>query len=215
MSKRLPDRPDLDHLRREAKALLQAHRAEGAHGAEILRHIARLKDLPDDEFAAACVSLQEAQHALAREYGFRSWTTLKDEVAARVAPTIEDLIVRLRSGRVRTRMIALRQYAISIHPDWTPGTPFGWGLAQPANTAPEGLAPLLERLAEDANWRIRREGVSALAAYAQLGDKRVERALRSALDDARHAVRHAAARTLSTECPGCGETPSLAVYVTD
>ena len=213
MSRRLPDRPDLDHVRREAKALLQAHRAKEARATEVLRHIARLKDLPDDEIAAASVSLQEAQHALAREYGFQSWKALKDKVEARVAPTTEDLIARLRSKRIRTRMTALRQLAIRIHPDWTTGTPFGWGLAKPAQSAPDGIEPIVDRLAKDASWRIRREAVSALAAYAHLGIDQVEEALRRALNDPRHAVQHAAARALGTACSGCGETPSLAEYV--
>jgi len=213
MSRRLPDRPDLDHLRKEAKALLRAHREGDPSARQTLRHIARLANLPDSELSTAAVSLQEAQHALARDYGFKHWPALKDEVASRAAPTRGDLLVRLRSARVRTRKMALRQYAMSIHPHWTLGTPFGWGLAQPASTLPEGLEPLYERLTEDPNWRIRREAVSALAAYAHLGDSRVDTALRRALSDSRHAVQHAAARALGAPCPGCGKTPNLAEYV--
>ena len=215
MSRRLPDRPDLDHLRREAKALLRTHREGESHACETLRHIARLKELPEAEFATAAVSLQEAQHALARDYGFKNWRALRDEVEARIAPSIEDLLARLRSERARTRMTALRQLAIRIHPNWEPGTPFGWGLARPANAVPERIEPILERLAEDKSWRIRREAINALAAYAHLDDARVNAALRSALSDPRHAVQHAAARALGSACPGCGKTPSLEEYVPD
>ena len=62
--RRLPDRPDLDQLRRQAREL---HRA-GAHGTERRGRAA---------------TLAAAQLALARQYGFASWTRLKQEVERR------------------------------------------------------------------------------------------------------------------------------------
>jgi hypothetical protein len=59
MSRNLPDRPNLEHLKKEAKALLVALR----------RH----------EPAAL---LSDAQHALAQEYGFASWPKMKAHVCA-------------------------------------------------------------------------------------------------------------------------------------
>jgi Ser/Thr protein kinase RdoA (MazF antagonist) len=58
--KTLPDNPNLDHLRRQAKDLL-----------------AGLQDRDPD------VPLAEAQALLAEQYGFRSWTELKAEVDRR------------------------------------------------------------------------------------------------------------------------------------
>jgi hypothetical protein len=62
MSRQLPARPNLDHLRKQAKELLQSARA---------RHPAW--------------QLADAQHALARGYGFSSWPALKAHVDALVA----------------------------------------------------------------------------------------------------------------------------------
>jgi hypothetical protein len=53
----LPDRPSLDHLRKQAKALLKTRRLQN----------------PD-------ASLTEAQHAVAGQYGFASWPKLKVHV---------------------------------------------------------------------------------------------------------------------------------------
>jgi Family of unknown function (DUF5990)/Domain of unknown function (DUF5655) len=67
----LPDRPDLDQLRRQAREL---HRAGQGGDAGALR---RLRPVSDK------VTLSTAQLALAREYGFPSWRRLRDEVEHR------------------------------------------------------------------------------------------------------------------------------------
>lgn len=59
MSRDLPPRPDFDHLRKQAKALLRTLRQQRADA-----------------------SLADAQHALAREYGFASWPKLKAHIEA-------------------------------------------------------------------------------------------------------------------------------------
>lgn len=64
----LPDHPDLDQLRRQAREL---HRAAQASNPDA---VARLRAVSDD------VSLAAAQLALAREYGFSSWPGLKSAV---------------------------------------------------------------------------------------------------------------------------------------
>ena len=81
MSKSFPSRPNLDHIKNEAKALLKAHKHGSPGVCGTLRHLARLRDAPDKEILAASVSLQEVQHALACEYGFRSWKALVNLVA--------------------------------------------------------------------------------------------------------------------------------------
>ena len=62
MSRQLPPRPNLEYLRKEAKDLLET----------LLRQ---------DQSA----KLSDAQHALAREYGFASWPALKASVEDRRA----------------------------------------------------------------------------------------------------------------------------------
>jgi ankyrin repeat protein len=67
----LPARPDLDHLRREARDLLRAARSADT-GA-----VGRIRAVSADQ------TLASAQLAVAREYGFASWARLKTEVQAR------------------------------------------------------------------------------------------------------------------------------------
>jgi len=69
----LPAKPSIDHLRRQARDLLRAAQAGDAAATGRIRAVS-------DE-----LTLSTAQLAVAREYGFASWTKLKDEVTARTA----------------------------------------------------------------------------------------------------------------------------------
>jgi ankyrin repeat protein len=71
--RRLPERPSLEHLRKEAKDLLHAARAGEA--AALARIAAVKRTAPDDP-----IILAHAQLAIAREYGFPSWPTLARHV---------------------------------------------------------------------------------------------------------------------------------------
>jgi len=63
MSREFPERPSLDHLRKQAKVLLRELRSRDPRA-----------------------KLSSAQHALAREYGFASWSELKAHVQRLPAP---------------------------------------------------------------------------------------------------------------------------------
>jgi len=76
VSPSLPDRPNLEQLRKQAKDLLKAHRKGDASICPILRHLSRFAASSDEDVLKAKVKLSEAQHALAREYGFRNWAAL-------------------------------------------------------------------------------------------------------------------------------------------
>ena len=69
----LPDRPDLDQLRHQARELHRA--AAGGDG----RALGRLREVSGQ------VTLSAAQLAIARDYGFASWPRLKAEVDRRSA----------------------------------------------------------------------------------------------------------------------------------
>ena len=64
MSRNLPEFPNLDHLKKRAKILLR----------ELQQRNPRAK-------------LTQAQHAIAREYGFASWPKLKTHVESLPHPT--------------------------------------------------------------------------------------------------------------------------------
>ena len=80
-SKKLPARASLENLRKQAKGLHKAF-ADGDHEAvtRIQEHLPRATVLFDDALRAMDLSLQEAQHVLAREYGLSSWDGLRGAV---------------------------------------------------------------------------------------------------------------------------------------
>lgn len=75
----LPERADIDQLRRRARELL---RAAAAGEPEALTRLRAVSERP---------TLAAAQLAVAREHGFRSWPALRSEVENRRQPTDWDL----------------------------------------------------------------------------------------------------------------------------
>ena len=79
--KQLPPNPSLEHLKSQAKQLLKAYQ-EGTLDAfqRIRAFFPKLSDATDVEIQNAAFGLQDAQLVIAREYGFASWTRLKEAV---------------------------------------------------------------------------------------------------------------------------------------
>jgi hypothetical protein len=84
----LPDRPNLDQLRRQGRELLRAAAAGEPSALTRIRAV------------SVRVSLSAAQLAVAREYGFASWPALHAEVERRLA---ELSSASERTGRAGTR----------------------------------------------------------------------------------------------------------------
>ncbi|MCC7407920.1 MAG: hypothetical protein IT442_07605 [Phycisphaeraceae bacterium] len=82
MSRSLPTRPALSHLRKEAKAILLAHHAKDASVLPTLRGLHRFSKAGAAEIFAAELALHDIQFALAIEYGFSSWEKLKAHVVS-------------------------------------------------------------------------------------------------------------------------------------
>jgi hypothetical protein len=93
----LPERADIDQLRRQARELLRAAVA-GEPGA-----VARLRAVSERPALAA------AQLAIAREHGFRSWPALRSEAESRRPPTDRD--VRAAAGRAEAPDIAVGRWS--------------------------------------------------------------------------------------------------------
>ena len=73
----LPARPNLEHQRKRARALLKAARAQDRDALQRFRAVrSNATDGPPE------LSLQAAQFVIAREYGFASWTKLKTYIEA-------------------------------------------------------------------------------------------------------------------------------------
>jgi ankyrin repeat protein len=80
-TKRLPSRPDLEHLKHQAKDLLADFRARQLDAFQRIREFhPRFNAASDAEIGAAALILSDAHLAIAREYGFDSWPRLKNHV---------------------------------------------------------------------------------------------------------------------------------------
>jgi hypothetical protein len=100
----LPQHPNLEHLKYQAKDLLKGHASRDAATAQRIREFhPRWPKASDAEIFAANLRLSDAQLAIAREYGFASWSRLKrrvekprasDEVSRPHHERIEDAIFR-------------------------------------------------------------------------------------------------------------------------
>lgn len=75
----LPERPNLDQLRRQAKDLLRSAQAHDAAALTRLRVLPALARETDDRLAAT-VALHDAQSVIARELGLPSWKALVERV---------------------------------------------------------------------------------------------------------------------------------------
>jgi len=81
MKKTLPARPNLDHLRRQAKALLAAlEKSDEKAISIILRHLPAAKNMTPEEVVATRLRLADAQSALARQNWFAGWPHLARHV---------------------------------------------------------------------------------------------------------------------------------------
>jgi hypothetical protein len=80
MVKQLPPRPNLEQLKKQAKDILKAHRRGDPNACSTLQHLRRFASASPAVILDAAVTLQEVQHAVAVDYGFRTWSDLKRRV---------------------------------------------------------------------------------------------------------------------------------------
>ena len=77
MTKQLPARPNLEHLRSQAKTLLARMRAGDKAAAQVfISHLPDAATLSHDQVRAAGFRLADAQAAVARQNGFAAWPGL-------------------------------------------------------------------------------------------------------------------------------------------
>ncbi|HKH94877.1 MAG TPA: ankyrin repeat domain-containing protein [Gemmatimonadaceae bacterium] len=118
----LPDSPDLDQLRRQAKDLLRAARAADPAALARFRALPSLAQASDDEVARTSLALHDAQSVIAREHGFPSWNALRDRVEEMTLgfdEAVRELVEAATDGRTARaeRLLALfpRIASASVH----------------------------------------------------------------------------------------------------
>jgi tetratricopeptide (TPR) repeat protein len=80
-TKTLPSRPSLDQLKHQAKDLVKLHTSRDPSALQRIREFhPRFAGSDDAKIASSQFSLNDAQLSIAREYGFPSWSKLKEHV---------------------------------------------------------------------------------------------------------------------------------------
>jgi HEAT repeat protein len=149
----------------------------------------------DPEGAAVASELLKSPHAKVREKAaLQLGLSRTPEGRSLLAGTLED-------ESVRVRMMAVRAYAASIHPEMRPGDGL-WDISLEASSEPDGLERLVSMLRDD-HVKVRWYAVLALGAYVAAGSRDAREGLEVALRDPAHRVRHEAARRLEIPCPDC------------
>ncbi|HEY7500344.1 MAG TPA: ankyrin repeat domain-containing protein [Vicinamibacterales bacterium] len=110
----LPDRPNLEQLKKQAKSLLHAAQARDPAALRRFAILPALADKSPADLGAMELALHDAQSVVAREHGFASWNALREEVEARTL-TFEaavDEFIRCATGGASGRAERL----LALHP---------------------------------------------------------------------------------------------------
>jgi hypothetical protein len=110
----LPDRPNLEHLKKQAKSLLHAAQAQDPSALERFAATPAFAGKSPAVLAAIGLALHDAQSVIAREHGFASWNALRDEVEARTLSfeAAVDEFLRCATGGASGRA----QRLLALHP---------------------------------------------------------------------------------------------------
>lgn len=81
MSRELPPKANLEHLKKQSKDLLKAHQSGDVETCQrIGTFLPRLSKASEKEIRATKVTLQEVQYVIAREYGFDKWAHIVTKI---------------------------------------------------------------------------------------------------------------------------------------
>ena len=93
-SSSLPARPNLEHLRNQAKDLLKAYRACQPSALRRFRESSHhLSNLTDHELVRLSLSLRDAQRVVATEYGFPDWMSMRTHVERKERTTMYEMTI--------------------------------------------------------------------------------------------------------------------------
>lgn len=113
-SQPLPERANLEQLKKQAKSLLHAARNKEAAALRRFQILPQHAGKSAVELNALTLALHDAQSVIAREYGFKSWNELREQVEERslsFSAAIDEFI-RCATGGVPSRALRL----LALHP---------------------------------------------------------------------------------------------------
>ena len=79
-SQQLPERPNLEQLKKQAKSLLHAAQNKEPSAFARFQLLPAFAKKTDADLAGLRFGLHDAQSVIAREHGFPSWTLLREAV---------------------------------------------------------------------------------------------------------------------------------------
>jgi len=108
-SQQLPERANLEQLKKQAKSLLHAARDQDSAALQRFQAIPALSRTLSAKGGAHNLALHDAQFVIAREYGFKSWNELREHVEERsfsFAAAVDEF-VRCATGGAEARALRL------------------------------------------------------------------------------------------------------------
>jgi ankyrin repeat protein len=114
MTSQLPERANLEQLKKQAKSLLHQARERDQAALQRFQSLPALSRKSLTELGAMNLALHDAQSVVAREYGFKSWNEMRDHVEERSLSfgAAVDEFVRCATGGAHARAFRL----LALHP---------------------------------------------------------------------------------------------------
>ena len=141
VSRGLPAQPHLDVPKQQARELLTQCKAKSADALDrVRRQVSRFKKATDNDIAIR-LKLSGAQLVIAREYGFSSWTQLKERITGNTAAQLIDKAIRANDAAAVTQL--LRAYPNLLH---VPVRSGNWGPPM-SHAANMGLLDMVKTIA--------------------------------------------------------------------
>jgi ankyrin repeat protein len=105
VSRGLPAQPHLDVPKRQARDLLRQCQARSTDALDRVRRRHPRFHTADDDGISPSLKLSDAQLVIAREYGFSSWTQLKQRITANTAAQLIDKAIRANDAGAVTQLL--------------------------------------------------------------------------------------------------------------
>lgn len=122
VSRGLPAQPHLDVPKQQSRELLAQCKAKSRDALDRVRRRHPRFQTTNDEYIAAQLKLSGAQLVIAREYGFSSWTQLKERITGNTVAQLIDRAIRANDAVAVTQL--LTAYPNLLH---VPVSSGNWG----------------------------------------------------------------------------------------
>jgi hypothetical protein len=114
VSRGLPAQPHIDVPKQQARELLQQCKAKIAEALERVRNRHPKLRNADDDTIATSLKLSGAQLVIAREYGFASWTQLKQRIDGNTIAQLIDRAIRSNDTKAVTQLLTAFPHLLHV-----------------------------------------------------------------------------------------------------